>query len=171
MWSPLPRMASCLLSRPWFSTFCSHLNTVIVIERLRRTNAPWGIARLSQVAKLANQDATALTFTYTFDSSAGSGVDIYIVGEKLAYWRPRLQPANTPLSQTLVSLSIAYLFTLFDFPVGVFTTHVSYLSSITQIFNGLRLLASDSVWWPCQVGSNIWPLRVSIQLSCVLSDD
>ena len=48
-----------------------------------RTNAPWGLQRISQTAKLSNQNTNALTFTYTYDSSAGSGVDIYIVGE---YW-------------------------------------------------------------------------------------
>lgn len=46
-----------------------------------RTNAPWGIARLSQAARLTDQVATDLTFTYRYDSAAGSGVDIYIVGE------------------------------------------------------------------------------------------
>ncbi|KIM35761.1 hypothetical protein M413DRAFT_32226 [Hebeloma cylindrosporum] len=44
-----------------------------------QTNAPWGIARLSSNTRLANQDSSALTFSYTFDASAGSGVDIYIV--------------------------------------------------------------------------------------------
>ncbi|GLB42668.1 putative peptidase S8 family protein [Lyophyllum shimeji] len=44
-----------------------------------QTNAPWGIARLSSSTKLANQDTSALTFSYTYDASAGSGVDIYIV--------------------------------------------------------------------------------------------
>ena len=46
-----------------------------------RTNAPWGLQRISQTEKLSNQNTNALTFTYTYDSSAGSGVDIYIVGE------------------------------------------------------------------------------------------
>jgi len=44
-----------------------------------QTDAPWGLARISQDAKLANQDPTALTFTYTYDASAGAGVDIYVV--------------------------------------------------------------------------------------------
>ncbi|KAK7678555.1 hypothetical protein QCA50_018427 [Cerrena zonata] len=44
-----------------------------------QTNAPWGIARLSQNGRLSNQNTGALTFTYSFDSSAGAGVDIYVV--------------------------------------------------------------------------------------------
>ncbi|KAF9466801.1 serine protease [Collybia nuda] len=44
-----------------------------------QTNAPWGISRLSSSSRLSNQDTNALTFSYTFDASAGSGVDIYIV--------------------------------------------------------------------------------------------
>ncbi|KAI0801218.1 serine protease [Fomes fomentarius] len=44
-----------------------------------QTNAPWGLQRITQTAKLSNQDASARTFTYTYDDTAGSGVDIYIV--------------------------------------------------------------------------------------------
>ncbi|KAG5651131.1 hypothetical protein H0H81_009764 [Sphagnurus paluster] len=44
-----------------------------------QTNAPWGLARLSSVSKLTNQDTSALTYSYTYDDSAGAGVDIYIV--------------------------------------------------------------------------------------------
>ena len=45
-----------------------------------RTNAPWGLARLSQAAKLTDQNTNDLTFTYKYDSTAGAGVDIYVVG-------------------------------------------------------------------------------------------
>ena len=45
-----------------------------------RTNAPWGLQRISQSARLANQNPNTLSFTYTFDPSAGQGVDIFIVG-------------------------------------------------------------------------------------------
>ncbi|KXN84282.1 hypothetical protein AN958_12788 [Leucoagaricus sp. SymC.cos] len=44
-----------------------------------QANAPWGLSRLSSSTKLRNQDTSALTFSYTYDASAGSGVDIYIV--------------------------------------------------------------------------------------------
>ncbi|KDR86145.1 hypothetical protein GALMADRAFT_261704 [Galerina marginata CBS 339.88] len=44
-----------------------------------QTNAPWGLSRLSSAARLANQDTSALTYSYTFDASAGAGVDIYVV--------------------------------------------------------------------------------------------
>ncbi|KAI0077290.1 serine protease [Panus rudis PR-1116 ss-1] len=44
-----------------------------------QTNAPWGIARLSQDARLSNQNTGSLTFTYKYDSAAGAGVDVYVV--------------------------------------------------------------------------------------------
>jgi cerevisin len=44
-----------------------------------KTNAPWGLSRLSQTAKLTGTSTTALTYTYKYDSTAGSGVDIYVV--------------------------------------------------------------------------------------------
>ncbi|PPQ84759.1 hypothetical protein CVT24_002903, partial [Panaeolus cyanescens] len=45
-----------------------------------QTNAPWGLQRISQRSKLpSGSSTTALTYTYNYDSSAGSGVDIYIV--------------------------------------------------------------------------------------------
>ncbi|KAF5387942.1 hypothetical protein D9615_000786 [Tricholomella constricta] len=46
---------------------------------ITQTNAPWGLSRLSSTSRLANQDSSALTFSYTYDSSAGAGVDIYVV--------------------------------------------------------------------------------------------
>ncbi|KAG5645289.1 hypothetical protein DXG03_006591 [Asterophora parasitica] len=51
----------------------------IVTTFATQTNAPWGLARLSQRAKLANQDTNALTFSYTYDNTAGAGVDVYVV--------------------------------------------------------------------------------------------
>ena len=44
-------------------------------------NAPWGLQRISQSAKLTSTSTTALTYTYKYDSTAGAGVDIYIVGK------------------------------------------------------------------------------------------
>ncbi|KAH6908860.1 serine protease [Coprinopsis sp. MPI-PUGE-AT-0042] len=44
-----------------------------------QTNAPWGLGRISQAGRLSSQSTTALTYSYTYDDSAGSGVDIYIV--------------------------------------------------------------------------------------------
>ncbi|KAI0669858.1 serine protease [Trametes maxima] len=51
-----------------------HINAAVT-----QTNAPWGLQRISQAAKLSSQNTGSLTYTYTYDSSAGSGVDIYIV--------------------------------------------------------------------------------------------
>ena len=45
-----------------------------------RTDAPWGLGRISSKTKLANQDTTALTFSYDYDSTAGSGATVYIIG-------------------------------------------------------------------------------------------
>ncbi|KZV97876.1 serine protease [Exidia glandulosa HHB12029] len=42
------------------------------------TTAPWGLARLSSRTPLTGS-ATALNFTFRFDSTAGRGVDIFIV--------------------------------------------------------------------------------------------
>ncbi|KAF9562998.1 serine protease [Agrocybe pediades] len=44
-----------------------------------QTNAPWGLARISQDAKLSSTSTSALTYTYNYDSTAGAGVDIYVV--------------------------------------------------------------------------------------------
>ncbi|KAG6915776.1 hypothetical protein DXG01_009858 [Tephrocybe rancida] len=44
-----------------------------------QTNAFWGLSRLSTINKLTNQDPNARNFTYIYDSTAGWGVDIYII--------------------------------------------------------------------------------------------
>ncbi|KAJ2926091.1 hypothetical protein H1R20_g11005, partial [Candolleomyces eurysporus] len=44
-----------------------------------QTNAPWGLQRISQNAKIASTDTAALNYRYEYDDSAGEGVDIYIV--------------------------------------------------------------------------------------------
>ncbi|KAG6908317.1 hypothetical protein DXG01_005293 [Tephrocybe rancida] len=51
----------------------------IVHTFITQTNAPWGLSRISQAGTLTNQNTGALTFSYTYDASAGAGVDIYIV--------------------------------------------------------------------------------------------
>ncbi|KAG5642318.1 hypothetical protein DXG03_003020 [Asterophora parasitica] len=51
----------------------------IVTTFATQTNAPWGLSRISQPGRLANQNDGALTFSYTYDDSAGSGVDVYVV--------------------------------------------------------------------------------------------
>ncbi|KAJ3488940.1 hypothetical protein NLI96_g2489 [Meripilus lineatus] len=50
------------------------INTIVT-----QTNAPWGLARLSQNARLSSQTPNTLNFNYTYDDSAGQGVDIYII--------------------------------------------------------------------------------------------
>ncbi|KAG8909670.1 subtilisin-like serine protease [Tulasnella sp. 417] len=45
-----------------------------------QTNAPWGLSRLSSSTPLpANSNVNSLTFDYTFNDEAGSGVDVYII--------------------------------------------------------------------------------------------
>ncbi|KAG5633832.1 hypothetical protein H0H81_004981 [Sphagnurus paluster] len=41
-----------------------------------QNNAPWGLARLSSASKLTNQDTSALTYSYTYDDSAGSDTGV-----------------------------------------------------------------------------------------------
>ena len=67
------------------SSWSSNLVTSTDIEMhttvlVQQTNAPWGLARLSSGATpLANKDPNALSFQYTFDDSAGSGTDAFIL--------------------------------------------------------------------------------------------
>ncbi|KAF9468846.1 peptidase 1 [Collybia nuda] len=49
---------------------------VTIQSKVTQTDAPWGLARLSQDAKLPSTNTTAL-FSYVYGSSAGQGVDIY----------------------------------------------------------------------------------------------
>ncbi|KAJ3508472.1 hypothetical protein NLJ89_g5739 [Agrocybe chaxingu] len=44
-----------------------------------QTDAPWGLQRISQKAKLSSTSASALNYKYTYDSSGGEGVDVYVV--------------------------------------------------------------------------------------------
>ncbi|GLB45549.1 putative peptidase S8 family protein [Lyophyllum shimeji] len=44
-----------------------------------QTDAPWGLSRLSSTYSLSGYDDSALDFSYTYDSSSGYGVDIYVV--------------------------------------------------------------------------------------------
>ncbi|KAF9496181.1 peptidase 1 [Pleurotus eryngii] len=44
-----------------------------------QANAPWGLSRLTSSARLTNTNVAALTFSYTYDASAGSGVDVFVV--------------------------------------------------------------------------------------------
>ncbi|KAF6748693.1 serine protease [Ephemerocybe angulata] len=46
---------------------------------ITQTDAPWGLQRISQPSKLSSSATSDLTYTYTYDESAGTGVDIYIV--------------------------------------------------------------------------------------------
>ncbi|KAK0493677.1 serine protease [Armillaria luteobubalina] len=51
----------------------------IVSVTTTQTNAPWGLARISQTAALGSSDTSALTYKYNYDSSGSAGVDVYVV--------------------------------------------------------------------------------------------
>ncbi|PBK68565.1 peptidase 1 [Armillaria solidipes] len=51
----------------------------IVSVTTTQTNAPWGLARISQRAALGSSDTSALTYRYNYDPSDGAGVDVYVV--------------------------------------------------------------------------------------------
>jgi hypothetical protein len=70
-----------------------------------RTNAPWGLSRLSQNAAIRPPTIT-LNKNYTFDDSAGQGVDIYILGQ--LYLFLMLLAILTVAMQILVSLAIMH---------------------------------------------------------------
>ena len=44
-----------------------------------QTTAPWGLQALSTTKSVGRTDTATLNYTYTYDSSAGSGVDVYVV--------------------------------------------------------------------------------------------
>ncbi|KAK0229648.1 peptidase S8/S53 domain-containing protein [Armillaria nabsnona] len=50
----------------------------IVSITTTQTNAPWGLATISQRAALGSSDTSALTYTYNYDPSGGAGVDVYV---------------------------------------------------------------------------------------------
>lgn len=65
---------------------CSDRTTILTLPL--RTNATWGLGRISSQTKLTNQDASALTHTYKYDSTAGANSDVYVIGtcaERLTY--------------------------------------------------------------------------------------
>lgn len=55
---------------------------VLTVSPLQ-TTAPWGLQRISQAAKLSSTSTSALTYSYDYDTLAGSGVDVYVVGSFL----------------------------------------------------------------------------------------
>ncbi|KAG8943164.1 subtilisin-like serine protease [Tulasnella sp. 419] len=57
-----------------FTTQCENHTDSIV-----QSDAPWGLARISQKLKLDSNDTSALTYNYTYDAKAGQGVDVYVL--------------------------------------------------------------------------------------------
>ncbi|KAF8157239.1 serine protease [Crassisporium funariophilum] len=50
----------------------------IMHTMVTQTNAPWGLQRISQDARLSSTSTSALTYSYNYDATAGAGVDIYV---------------------------------------------------------------------------------------------
>ncbi|KAF8639361.1 hypothetical protein AX17_001550 [Amanita inopinata Kibby_2008] len=59
--------------------YISEDGTMSTSATVTQTDAPWGLQRIDQAAALGRTDDGSLTFTYTYDSTAGAGVDIYMV--------------------------------------------------------------------------------------------
>ena len=60
----------------------SNLNTCqfFLLPLLYRTNATWGLGRISSNTKLGNQDVSALTFSYDYDETAGANSNVFLIG-------------------------------------------------------------------------------------------
>ncbi|KAM6496390.1 serine protease [Amanita muscaria] len=54
-----------------------------------RKTATWGLQRISQPEPLNRKDDRSLNFIYTYDDSAGAGVDIYILGRQVDSFQGR----------------------------------------------------------------------------------
>ncbi|KAF9642310.1 serine protease [Thelephora ganbajun] len=55
-----------------------HVHTQYV-KSVTRTDTTWGLERISSQTSLAGQDPDDLTFTYTYNPTAGTGTDVYII--------------------------------------------------------------------------------------------
>ncbi|KAM6493468.1 serine protease [Amanita muscaria] len=57
-------------------------NSIVSITNIEiQTTAPWGLERISQVGpvQVGSRNSESLTYSYTYDQSAGKGVDIYVI--------------------------------------------------------------------------------------------
>lgn len=63
-----------------------HLRDLVKLQcPFFRNDAPWGLARISSQNKLSGSSDTALDFEYKYDSTAGSGATIYVIGASLTF--------------------------------------------------------------------------------------
>ena len=86
---------------------CRNLAQVNVYANFPRTNATWGLRRISNCQPLPKGSSpswvlldylvdqswtrcSSLSYNYTYPESAGSGVDIYIVGKTVYLFNPSL---------------------------------------------------------------------------------
>lgn len=76
--NPSPMTPSCMPSVPSTLYLVSHIYSFFANSSFR-TNATWGLQRITQTAALSNQNAAGTSFTYTYNDAAGAGVDVYVV--------------------------------------------------------------------------------------------
>ncbi|KAF8177421.1 peptidase S8/S53 domain-containing protein [Pholiota molesta] len=67
------------LTAPLASPDVEHVSEDIANTGTAQRNAPWGLSRISSSKRLSGTDITALNYTYRYSTSAGSGVDVYVL--------------------------------------------------------------------------------------------
>lgn len=65
--------------------------TMSVLADVAQNNAPWGLARISSQNPLEDQDDTSLNFTYTFDSTAGTGSTVFVIDTGIFVQHPEFE--------------------------------------------------------------------------------
>jgi hypothetical protein len=76
-------MHTCVTQVQYAFSLINSYSLLTGCPRAPRTGAPWGISRLSQNDRHPGRvtDAFLNSFIYRYGSDAGSGVDIYVVGQ------------------------------------------------------------------------------------------
>ncbi|KAF9000866.1 hypothetical protein BDQ17DRAFT_1426893 [Cyathus striatus] len=103
-----PLTSSDVLSSDSLNTFRTHEDVDYIAEdgimhtMTTQTDAPWVLQRISRDAKLSSTSTSALTYSYTYDSTARTGVNIYVLDTGIYTSR-----ANPPLLSMSSFLTIA----------------------------------------------------------------
>jgi cerevisin len=98
------RSLGCPL-RSEISIFLLARSTLINVLGRVRTDAPWGLQRISHREPVEPKNDLALSYTYIYDDSAGDGVDVYVIDTGIQIdhvrirafgWLPKLTPDAQP---------------------------------------------------------------------------